>query len=151
LQIKLFCYCPYFVFTWGYSLVNQAISPSEYKIRAVAKQFDLQTPYGQGKFAVKALEVLSELSTLVEREAYIPLISQLSRLSPQSLSKQLNKMEDNAGGYKETQEIESNKEDRFTVKPSMNKYFKASRFLIYCIFKYDALEYINEDISPYLK
>ncbi len=132
-------------------LVDQAISPSEYKIRAVAKQFDLQTPDGQGKFAVKALEVLSELSTLVEREAYIPLISQLSRLSPQSLSKQLNKMEDNAGGYKETQEIESKKEDRFTVKPSMNKYFKASRFLIYCIFKYDALEYIHEDISPYLK
>ncbi|MDE6565544.1 MAG: DNA primase, partial [Clostridia bacterium] len=103
-------------------LVDQAISPSEYKIRAVAKQFDLTTPDGQGKFAVKALEVLSELSTLVEREAYIPLISELSRLSTQSLTKQLNKMEDNIGGYKETREIETQKQEKFTIKPSMNKY-----------------------------
>ncbi len=133
-------------------LVEQAISPSEYKIRAVAKQFDLSTPEGQGKFAVKALEVLSELSTLVEREAYIPLIAELSSLSENSLSKQLNKMEDNAGGYKETQEIVADKnEGKFNLKPSYNKYFKAARFLLYSIFKYDALDVISEDISPYLK
>ena len=133
-------------------LVEQAISPSEYKIRAVAKQFDLSTPEGQGKFAVKALEVLSELSTLVEREAYIPLIAELSSLSENSLSKQLNKMEDNAGGYKETQEIVADKnEGKFNLKPSYNKYFKAARFLLYSIFKYDALDVISEDISSYLK
>ena len=40
--------------------MEQAISPTEYKIRTVAKQFDLTTPEGQGKFAVKALEVLTE-------------------------------------------------------------------------------------------
>lgn len=132
-------------------LVDKAISPSEYKIRAVAKEFDLSEPEGQGKFAVKALDVLSELSTIVEREAYIPLISKLSRLSEQSLTKQLNIMQDNVNGYKESKEIESQNEDRYKVKPSVNnKYFKAARFLIYSIFKYDALSIIKEDISPYL-
>ncbi|MDE6967030.1 MAG: DNA primase, partial [Clostridia bacterium] len=111
-------------------LIEEAISPTEYKIRAIAKQFDLTEPDGQGKFAVKALEVLKELSTLVEREAYIPMISELSRLSESSLIKQLDKLEDNSGGYRETQEIETVKEQKFTLKPSTNKYYKASRFLI---------------------
>lgn len=132
-------------------LVEQAISPTEYKIRTVAKQFDLTTPEGQGKFAVKALEVLTELATMVEREAYLPMISELSRLSATSLAKQLDKFEDNINGYKETKAVENVKEQRFTLKPSTNKYYKAARFLIYSIFAYDALDYINEDISPYLK
>ncbi len=111
----------------------------------------MSEPEGQGKFAVKALDVLSELSTIVEREAYIPLISKLSRLSEQSLTKQLNIMQDNVNGYKESKAIESQNEDRYKVKPSVNnKYFKAARFLIYSIFKYDALSIIKEDISPYL-
>lgn len=131
-------------------LIAAAVSPSEYKIRASAKKFDLTTPEGQGKFAVKALDILSELSTLVEREAYIPLISELSRLSKDSLYKQLNKMENNSAGYKETKEIQAPSNPQFNVRQGVNKYIKAARFLLYAIFKYDALAYITDDISPYL-
>lgn len=132
-------------------LIDQAVSPTEYKIMATAKQFDLTEPDGQGKFAVKALEILGELGTIVEREAYIPMISKLSRLSSASLLKQLEKIENTNAGYKESKEIEKADSGKFVLKPNNSKYFKAARFVIYSLFAYDALNYIKEDISPYLK
>ncbi len=131
-------------------LVDNAISPTEYKIKEVAKNYDLSTPEGQGKFAVQALEILTELSTMVEREAYLPMISSLSRLSENSLAKQLDKFGENEKGYKESQEVQDVAQ-RFTLKPSTSKYYKASRYLIYTIFAYNSLDYFTEDISHYLK
>lgn len=131
-------------------LVDNAISPTEYKIKEVAKNYDLSTPEGQGKFAVQALEILTELSTMVEREAYLPMISSLSRLSENSLAKQLDKFGENEKGYKESQEVQDVTQ-RFTLKPSTSKYYKASRYLIFTIFAYNSLDYFTEDISHYLK
>ena len=110
----------------------------------------MSTPEGQGKFAVQALEILTELSTMVEREAYLPMISSLSRLSENSLAKQLDKFGENEKGYKESQEVQDVTQ-RFTLKPSTSKYYKASRYLIFTIFAYNSLDYFTEDISHYLK
>lgn len=130
-------------------LVEEAISPTEYKIKSIAKKFDLQTPDGKGKFAVEALEVLNELSTMVEREAYLPLISDYSRLSVDSLKRQLEKFGENSNGYKETQSDESEKNVSYVKNNTNNKYYKASRYLIYEIFANNAMSYINDNIVPY--
>lgn len=131
-------------------LIDEAISPTEYKIRTISKEFDLSTPDGQGKFAVSAIKVLDELSTMVEREAYLPMISELSRLSIDSLRKHLDNTGDNQSGYKESHEPEKQSQ-KFNIKPSVNKYYYAARYMIYSIFAYNALDYIQDNLVPYFE
>ncbi len=134
-------------------LVDSAVSPTEYKIKSTAKKHDLTVPEGQGQFAVASLDILSELATMVEREAYLPMIAELSRLSKDSLKKQLNKQADSNTGYRETKEISNTiprNNNNFGVSLVVNKYFKAARYMLYEIFSSGALKYIKDNLTPYL-
>lgn len=135
-------------------LIQNAISPTEYKIRTIAKAHDLSTPEGQGKFAVEALDVLSELSTIVEREAYLPMIAEMSKLDISSLKKQLYSQPVKAGGYSETRQIEQifpalKTNDKMSVTKS--KYYKAVRHVIYTIFNDNTLGMIEDNLVPFFE
>ena len=135
-------------------LVDNAVSPTEYKIVSTAKKHDLTNPEGQGKFAVASLQILSELSTIVEREAYIPMIADLSRLSKVSLKKELHLQSDSGTGYRETKEVSNiipRDINSFGDSPIVKKYYKASRYMLYQIFANQALHFISDNLTPYFE
>ena len=133
-------------------LIDNAVSPTEYKIKATSKKYDLTNPEGQGKFAVASLQILSELSTIVEREAYLPMIADLSRLSRDSLRKELNQQSDSTTGYRETKEVSNiipRDINSFGLSPTVKKYYKASRYLLYQLFASKGLDFTNDNLTPY--
>lgn len=75
----------------GYArLMMQALPLFEYKLRRLATQYDLENPEDRGKYAVAAMTILRELPNPAQMEAYIPLVSQYSKIGRDILYRQYN-------------------------------------------------------------
>lgn len=135
-------------------LIEEAMPPTEYKLREISKKYSLTNPEDQGKFAVEAIKILGELSTIVEREAYLPLISGICNrnISIDALKIELANSADSSvsAAYKESEAI-----PKFTVKNKkdsfVERYYRASRFVLLMI--YTEPKYITNltDISSFLR
>lgn len=129
-------------------LVEKATSPTEYKIKALEKRFDLSNPEGRGKFALEALKVLEDLSTDIEKEAYLPMIEKISSLSVDSLKNQMSKNTINTT-EKIKNELKVNKLKKMSSVES--KYYKAVRLILYLLFKDNRVDLVSDDISTCLR
>lgn len=130
-------------------LISEAVPPTEYKLKAISKKFDLNNPHDQGKFAVESLKILSELSTMAEREAYLPLIRKMCGVSVESLRQDL--MEQSKG----LDFIEKTNKNDVIVRNKKNanvaKYYEAARFILLSIYQNLTPDDNVEDITPYLE
>ena len=70
-------------------LIDEALPLVEYRIKTLATDFDLFTFDGKSKFTTAALAVLKELKSDVEREAYLPLVQEISGTNRDFLRRQL--------------------------------------------------------------
>lgn len=71
-------------------LIEEALPLVEYRLRTLATDFDMTTFDGRSKYTTAAIEVLKELPSEVEREAYIPLVQQISGTNRDFLRRYLN-------------------------------------------------------------
>lgn len=133
-------------------LIEEAMPPTEYKLLEISRQYSLTNPEEQGKFAVEAIKILGELATIVEREAYLPLISKMCNVSVDALKRELynNANETISAGYKESEKIPKfiiqNKKD-----PLVEKYYKAARFVLLMIYTEPKFSINLPDLSTFFK
>ncbi|MDR1939639.1 MAG: DNA primase [Clostridiales bacterium] len=82
-------------------LKEKALPLYEYKIIALSREFDLDSNDERGKFAKKAVGLLSGLDSAVLAEAYAGLISELSGISRGAIQREFDKTADINGGFKQ--------------------------------------------------
>ena len=70
-------------------LLKDALPLLDFKLELVKKQSDLSTKDGKSKYIEKALEVLREINSDVEREVYIDVVSDVSGTNVDFLKRQL--------------------------------------------------------------
>lgn len=71
--------------------VRDALSVIEYKLKLCADAYNLDSVEGRGKYVTACLKVLKEIESPSEREVYLSVVSGLSRVSVETLSKELAK------------------------------------------------------------
>lgn len=125
------------------SLQKSALPLTEYRIRSLAKELNNDDADERVKFSLKAIEFLKEADTVLERELYLPLVSEISGLSVGVLQRQL---------YGDSVSI---KEKKPIEKPATkqtrkeNAYYKAARFVLYGLFANSSFADVIEDLSPF--
>ncbi|MBR2057229.1 MAG: DNA primase, partial [Clostridia bacterium] len=92
--------------------VKSALPIIEYKLKLCADAYNLDSVDGRTKYVRAALKVLSEVNSIAEREVYLGVVSRLSGVSVDTLTRDLGKA---PAKEVETTEIAPLKEDK-TVK-----------------------------------
>ncbi len=76
----------------GYQkLLNEALPLVEFKIEFIKQKFDLSNVDGRVKFLNEAIEVLASLSSSVERELYMPTVSEIAQTNIDFIRRELAK------------------------------------------------------------
>lgn len=73
-------------------IISAALSPTEYRILKLRKNYNLVEPSDKVEFLEKAAEVLAQNKNAVEREVYIKRISRETDISVESITAQVNKL-----------------------------------------------------------
>lgn len=126
--------------------LKEALAPTDYKLRVIMGGFDMSQPADRGRFAVEGLKIICELPTIVEREAYIPTLAKMSRISEESLKNQLFKNGKNAP-VKAAAKPEAKREKLSAEKSA---YYSAMRYILYAIFSDFPFTRNCRDLSVYL-
>lgn len=105
----------------------KALPLFEYKLRTLAKGYDMKVAEEQGKFVVEAVKILKTLPSPAQIDAYIPIVSKLSGLGNDTVRRQL---------MQESEFSEEGAPTLLTEKPKRKdgKYYKAMRFVLYALF-----------------
>lgn len=128
------------------SLMKEAKPLIEYKLYLAEKLLD-NTLQGRVNYASAALDVLREIESSVEKEAYLPSISENSKLSIDSLKRDL---------YDPTKKKTENTENviqeiKIIQKPEKDMgYYSAARFILSAMLSSREYARTGEDLSPYL-
>ena len=72
--------------------IKNAISPIEYKIMNIRKNFDLTNVDQKISFVNETAVILSNVDNTIEREAYIKRISNETDISEKSITSEINKL-----------------------------------------------------------
>ncbi len=123
-------------------LVKNALPGTEYKIRTVAKNYDITTVVGKEKFVLETIPILAELGP-VSRDAYAKLISEISGLSKDSIISQVAQFNNGEKIAKPTMVKEQ------PSKEISNSNVKMSRFVLASMLdlkSYVLLDDLKEDI-----
>lgn len=105
----------------------KALPLVEYKLRTLAKGYDMNVAEEQGKFVVEAVRIVKALPTPAQTDAYIPLVSKLSGLGTDTVRRQLM----------QESEFAEDGAPRLVTEPAKRKdgkYYKAMRFVLYALF-----------------
>lgn len=119
----------------------KALPLFEYKLRTLAKGYDMKVAEEQGKFVVEAVKIVKELPTPAQVDAYIPIVAKLSGLGTDTVRRQLmQESEFSEDGAKLLTQPQKRKD---------GKYYKAMRFVLYAL--YGGVEDLSfdKDISLY--
>lgn len=100
--------------------VRDALSVIEYKLKLCADAYNLNSVEGRGKYVTACLKVLKDIESPSEREVYLSVVSELSRVSVETLSAELEK-----GAKQKTQ-----KRRETVPQNTESKNIKASRFVL---------------------
>lgn len=117
----------------------KALPLFEYKLYHTAKQYDLDTAEGRGKYAVEAMNILRSLNNPAQVEAYIPIVTKLSGISRNVLYEQYN-----------SGEMPKPKRKEPKSALSRGAYDRALRYLLYALFGGVEGVQLNEDLSQYI-
>ncbi len=123
-------------------LVKNALPGTEYKIRTVAKNYDITTVVGKEKFVLETIPILAELGP-VSRDAYAKLISELSGLSKDSIISQVAQFN---SGEKLVKPVTVKEQ---TSKETSNSNLKTCRFVLASMLdlkSYVLLDDLKEDV-----
>ena len=71
--------------------LDEALPLTEFKINYIKSKYDLQSVDSRVKFLNDCIEILSELKDSVERELYIPMVSDISATNIDFIRRELNK------------------------------------------------------------
>ncbi len=71
--------------------IHDALNVVEYKLKLCKEAYNLDSVEGRGKYVTAALKVLKEIESPSEREVYLSIVSILSRVSVETLSRELAK------------------------------------------------------------
>lgn len=105
----------------------KALPLFEYKLRVLAKGYDMKVAEEQGKYVVEAVEILKTLPTPAQIDAYIPLVSKLSGLGTDTVRRQLM----------QGSEFTEDGAPKLLTQPQKRKdgkYYKAIRYVLYVLF-----------------
>lgn len=127
------------------ALMKEAKPLIEYKLYLAEKLLD-NTLQGRVNYASAALDVLREIESSVEKEAYLPSISENSKLSIDSLKRDLydptkKKVENSENVIQETKIIQKPEKDM--------GYYSAARFILSAMLSSREYSRIGEELSPY--
>ena len=76
----------------GYQkILDESLPLVEFKIKYLKSKFDLSSVDGRVKYLNEAIEVLSELSSSVERELYTPMVSEIASTNIDFIRRELDK------------------------------------------------------------
>ena len=76
----------------GYQkLLDEALPLVEFKIKFLKSKFDMKNVDGRAKYLNEIIGVLASLSDSVERELYIPMVSEISKTNADFIKQQINK------------------------------------------------------------
>lgn len=120
----------------------KALPLFEYKLRTLAKGYDMKIAEEQGKFVVEAVKILKTLPTPAQIDAYIPLVSKLSGLGTDTVRRQL---------MQESEFAEDGAPKLLTqpAKRKDGKYYKAMRYILYALFGGIENLTFDKDLSLY--
>ncbi len=107
--------------------LGKALPLFEYKLRVLAKNYDMNVAEEQGKFVVEAVKILKTLPTPAQTDAYIPLVSRLSGLGTDTVRRQLI----------QESEFSEDGAPKLLSQPQKRKdgkYYKAIRYVLFALF-----------------
>ena len=87
-------------------LVKNAISLTEFKVKMLRKQFDLENVNDKIKFLKETAKILNSIDSKIEQEVYIDKLSKEYKISKEALYAEINKLSGNKMG---TKVLEKNK------------------------------------------
>lgn len=105
----------------------KALPLFEYKLRVLAKGYDMGVAEEQGKYVVEAVNILKTLPTPAQTDAYIPLVAKISGLSTDTVRRQL--MQGSVFADDGTPKLLTQQQKR-----KDSKYYKAMRYVLYVLF-----------------
>lgn len=127
----------------GFSvLLDRALPLIEFKLQTVAARYRLDSPDGRNKFAKAALAVLHDLDEIT-RDVYIQVVSEMSKLSPESIANSLRDYRVETPRSRPTQAEESPAEDGFVLTPELRARIIAARYLLSSVFAHK--DYVTID------
>lgn len=124
-------------------LMKEALPLLDFKLERVKKQCNLETRDGRTKYINLALEVLKDVSSDVEREVYLSLVSETSRTNKDFLKRQLLGI--SASASEESKPLQQNSKSR--VKVIDNAVIKAQKFILSCMLHLKPFAYFEKDID----
>lgn len=130
-------------------LIDGALPLTEFKIKTVASEFDVETPEGRRKFALGCVPILKKLDP-ISRNSYIKMVSDISGLSPESIANSiLNSDKAEAAPKKEAPQDVASPEER--MKKEAARFILASAAALKDYVGADALDPAYFEQYPFLK
>lgn len=115
----------------------------EFKLSHLAEGYDMSVADEQGKYVVAAVAVLKELKNPAQMDAYIPLVAKLSKLSEQTVRRQLMSGGDFEATATDVKRLSGDRKD--------GVYYKAMRYVLYALCGGLPDAKLDEDLSPYME
>jgi DNA primase len=115
---------------------SDALPAILYRIRALAKQHDRNTPQGLGAFGAEAAKVIAGVSNALERDAYVKEVVKLYKLPEDAFLVELSK----ATGRHPTDKLSKVRHtiaDKGGAKAVAPGWVRAARILLYILAKYE--------------
>ena len=138
----------------GYQkILDEALPLVEFKIKYLQSQFQLSSVDGRIKYLNAAIEVLSELSSSVERELYLPMVSEIAQTNLDFIKREIEKKINGKPILKELENRFLNvkktevKEDVNESDVSIEVVLKAEKYLIYTLLHKKPYAHFKTDVT----
>lgn len=120
-------------------LIMNAMDFHEFEIRFIASKYDLEDNLDRSKFLKEAVAYLNGLSLQAMRDVYLPLVSQLSKVSTEAIRRDLTSSVININ-----QEKKMNAE---SLEHKPDALLKAQRFILSCMLHKKDFVILNEEFD----
>ncbi|HHW01558.1 MAG TPA: DNA primase [Thermoanaerobacterales bacterium] len=130
-------------------LLAEAMGLVDYKLNLAKKGLDINNPEGKLRFIRKAVQVLTEIESDVEREIYIQKTATELNIPEQVLKEEIKKIKfpNNGFKYKKSQTRDNNKE--FSKISPITGAYKAERMIIKLLIEDEAIrEKVIKELAP---
>lgn len=136
----------------GYQkLIDKALPLIEFKIKYLSNKYDISSVDGRVKFLSEAIEVLSEISSAVERELYIPMVSEIAATNMDFVRKEVQRKLDGKpiiseikAGLQNVTKIDVKQEDRLD---GPRKTIEAEKYVLAAMIHRKPYAHFNTDVA----